>query len=234
MQSRAQLHASPRLAPRDSCASRSFIVALRPASIQYEGQGNHGIDRLSQHHHPVRRRAGARRHHVEPGGAALRRAVAARVPPGRHAGRRIRRRRHQVRRRAAGLYGRLGGARPDPVRRRAAHAARDLPQRARPRGPAGHCRRPDHGGADRAGRGLGAATQLERGAAGWRRDGLDRRRGGVLPAARQGAAAAAARQRHARGRIRHQRSVRDLYHHRAGRDPAVRQQTVGRHRCIAG
>ena len=55
---------------------------------------------------------------------------------------------------------------------------------------------------DRAGGGVGARARLDRGAAGRRRGRLDRRRGGVLPAARQGAAAAAARQRDARGRIR--------------------------------
>ena len=69
--------------------------------------------------------------------------------------------------------------------------------------------------------------ELERGAAGRRRDGLDRRRGGVLPAPRQGAAAAPARQRDARGRVRHQRSVRDLPHHRPGRDPVLRPANPG-------
>ena len=43
-----------------------------------------------------------------------------------------------------------------------------------------------------------------------------------------------ARFRDARGRVRHQRSVRDLSHHRPGRDPAVRQQAMDRHRRLAG
>ncbi len=54
---------------------------------------------------------------------------------------------------------------------------------------AGDCWRARHRDADSAGRRLGARTDLERSAAGRRRDGLDRRRRGVLPAPRQGPAA---------------------------------------------
>ena len=122
----------------------------------------------------------------------------------------------------------------DPVRRRPAHPVRDLPQRAGAGGHAGDRRRAGHRGADRAGRGLGARAELDRGAAGRRGGGLDRRRGGVLPDACQGPAAAAARRRDARGRIRHQRSVRDLPHHRAGRDPAARPQSLDRDRHVPG
>ena len=74
---------------------------------------------------------------------------------------------------------------------------------------------------------LPLGLELDRGAAGRRGGRLDRRGGGVLPAACRGAAAAAARQRDARGRIRHQRSVRDLPHHRAGRDPAASATSPG-------
>ena len=50
----------------------------------------------------------------------------------------------------------------------------------------------------------------------------------------KGLAAAAARQRDARGRIRHQRSVRDLPHHRAGRDHPARRQALARDRVVPG
>ena len=43
-----------------------------------------------------------------------------------------------------------------------------------------------------------------------------------------------ARQRDAGGRIRHQRSVRDLSHHRPGRDPVRRPELLARHRPSAG
>ena len=109
-----------------------------------------------------------------------------------------------------------------------------LPQRDRPGGPAGDRRRAGDRRADRAGGGLCARARLDRGAAGRRRGRLDRRRRGVLPAARQGVAAAAARQRDARGRIRHQRSVRDLSHHRADRDHPPRRQAVARDRLVPG
>ena len=129
-----------------------------------------------------------------------------------------------------GLYGRFRGARPDPVRRRPAHAACDLPQRAGAGRAPRHRRRPDHGDADGAGGVLDARADLVRGAPGRRRDGLDRRRRRVLPAPRQGPAAPPARQRHARGRIRHQRSVRDLPDHRPRRNPVFRRQGVDRSR----
>ena len=93
-----------------------------------------GFARRRQPRHSACGASGAGRHPVEPGGAALRRAVAAGVPAGRHAGGRSRPARHQVRRRAARLHRRLGGAGADPVRRRLAHPLPDLPQRdlARP------------------------------------------------------------------------------------------------------
>ena len=50
------------------------------------------------------------------------------------------------------LHRRLDRAGADPVRRRAAHALRDLPQRAGAGGHAGDRRRAAHRGADRAGR----------------------------------------------------------------------------------
>ena len=158
--------------------------------------------------------------------------VAAGLPSGRHAGGRIRPWWRQVRRRAAGLHGGLGGARPDPVRRRLAHQICHLPQCAGPGRDARHRGRADHRGADRARRRLGARAQLDRGLAGRRGDGLDRRRGRVLPVARQGPAASPARQRHPGGRIRHQRSVRDLPDHRPGGNPALRPQGLDRHRLL--
>ena len=101
------------------------------------------------------------------------------------------------------------------------------------RRPARHRRRADHHDHRRAGRGLGARPDLDGGASGRRGDGLDRRRGGVLPAPRQGAAAAPARLRHLGGRVRHQRSVRDLPHAGAGRDAVLRQPGLGRDRGAA-
>ena len=123
----------------------------------------------------------------------------------------------------AAYTGRLDRAGADPVRRRPAHPARDLPQRAGAGGDAGDRRRADHRAADRAGRQMVLGIGWMRGAAGRRGGGLDRRGGGVLPDQRARPAAAPARARDARGRVRHQRSVRGVP------DPAA-----GRVSCCAG
>ena len=158
--------------------------------------------------------------------AALRRAAAADLPRRRHAGRRIRARRHPVSTTIRLTYhGRFDRAGADPVRRRSAHPLCDLSQRA---GAGRHAR--DRGRAadrraDRAGCGLSPRPDLDRGAL----------LVGAVVASTDAAAvfflmhsarpaAAAARRSHHRGRVRHQRSVRDLPDHRAGRDPAARRQ----------
>ena len=156
--------------------------------------------------------------------------LAAGVPAGRHAGRRGRPGRHQVRRRRRRLYGRLDRAGADPVRRRPAHALRQLPQRAGAGGDAGDRRRADHGAAHRAGRQIRARSRLDAGSAGRRGGGVDRRGGGILPDQRARPAAAPARARRARGRIRHQRSVRGFPRLAAGRDPAASATRAGRMR----
>ncbi len=69
-----------------------------------------------------------------------------------------------------------------------------------------------------------ARPQLDRGAAGRRRGGLDRRGGGVSPGARAGPAAAAPRRRDAGGRVRHQRSLRGVSDADAGRTDFGRPQ----------
>ena len=79
-----QQNPSPALAWNDApAAAKSFVLIMHDPDApmaggftQQEGQGNHGIDRFSQHHHPVRRHPGAGRHHVEPGGPAFRRPAA--------------------------------------------------------------------------------------------------------------------------------------------------------------
>ena len=68
--------------------------------------------------------------------------------------------------------------------------------------------RADH----RAGREICARPELDRGAAGRRRGGLDRRGRGVPAGACPGPAPAPARRRDAGSRIRHQRSVRGVPH----------------------
>ena len=73
---------------------------------------------------------------------------------------------------------------------------------------------------------LTLGLELDRSAADGRGHRLDRRRGRVLPAACARLAVAAARQRDPGGRIRHQRSVRHLSDHRAGGNPARRQQAL--------
>ena len=149
-----------------------------------------GSARRRKPHHHVRCVAGAGRHPVEPRRLAVRRAIAAGVSPGRHARRRIRSRRDRVRRRAHDLSGRLGGIGADPVRRRPAHAARDLPQRdcalarARDHRRAAHCR------VDRAGGTLPARLRLG-GIALGRSGGLLHRCGGGVPAHSFARAAAA-------------------------------------------
>ena len=207
-------------------------LPLRLAALPIGGQGIHReLPRHHQHRHSARRRSGAGRHPVEPRGAcaSARRCCwsssSSACWPARRA------RRHQVRRRAGRLHRGLGGARPDPVRRRSAHALSDLPQRDGARWPARDRRRPRDRRADRARRHVAARPRLDRVAADRRRRRLDRRGGRVLPGACARPAAAAAGRRDAGGRIRHQRSVRHLPHHRAGGDPAHRRQAVARDRA---
>ena len=156
-------------------------------------------------------------HPVEPARAALRRAAAAGVPADRHAGGRCRAGPAQLRRRPHHLSGGIGGAGADPVRRRPADPVSKHPHRAGAIDGAGDHRRAADRADHRAGRQICARSELDRGAAGRRRGGLDRCRGGVPARAHAGPAPAPARRRDAGSRIRHQRSVRDLSHPDAGR-----------------
>ncbi len=184
----------------------NFHCRSEPLTLQWakEPQEPHGFARHHQSRHPVRRAAGARRHSVEPGRVALRRAAAARLSGRRHAGRRGGAGRRQVRRRADGLHRGLRRARADPVRRRAAHPLRHVPQRARAFAHARDRRRSADLGADRAGRALHARPRLDRVAAGRFGGRLHRRGRGLLPHPRARPAAAPARRSDARDRIGHQ------------------------------
>ncbi len=177
----------------------------------------HGFSRLGQHRHPSRRRSGDGRHPVEPARAALRRAVAAGVPADRHAGGRCRAGPALLRRRPHHLSGGIGGAGADPVRRRPANQVSKHPHRAGAIDGAGDHRRAADRADHRAGRQICARSELDRGAAGRRRGGIDRCRGGVPAGAHAGPAPAPPRRRDPGSRIRHQRSVRDLSHPDAGR-----------------
>ena len=108
----------------------------------------------------------------------------------------------------------------DSVRRRPAHAILDFPQRAGAVRDAGDRRRPADGGITAPVARAVTRSGLDRVAARRRRRRFDRCGSGVLarPCAR--AAAAAACRCDARDRVRHQRPVRDLSHHRAGRNAA--------------
>ena len=191
------------------------------------GVARHSPSRHAQHRHSARCAAGPGRHHVQPGCDPFRGPAAAGVPGRRHARGRGRTGRRQVRRRAGGLYGRLDRAGADPVRRRLAYPAGDLPQRAGARGHAGDRRRHDHGGVDRSGRQVPARHELERVVAGGCGRGLDRCRGGVLPGPRPRPAPAPPRRRYARGRIRQQRSVRGPAHRPSGRVSVGGRRVVG-------
>ena len=130
----------------------------------------------------------------------------------------------RVRRRAHHLSGGIGGAGADPVRWRPANAVSKHPRGAGAVDGAGHHRRAADGADHRAGRQICARPELDRGAAGRRRGGVDRCRGGVSAGACAGPAAASARRRDAGGRIRHQRSVRGVSHADAGRIDLGRRQ----------
>src|ERR1700678_1133076 len=78
------------------------------------------------------------------------------------------------------LSGRRGGARADSVRRRTAHAARDISQRAGNLPGAGDDRRPAHRRHHGTGCALAPGIRLGRVAAGRRRRRLNRCGGGVL------------------------------------------------------
>ena len=112
---------------------------------------------------------------------AVRGAAAAGVPDPGHASRRVGPGRDPVRRRPHHLSGGLGRARPHLVRWRFAHPLCELPQRVCARAGARHHRGPADRGTDGAGHQIRAGSRLERGGAGWRGRGLDRRGGRVLP-----------------------------------------------------
>ena len=123
----------------------------------------------------------------------------------------------QLRRRPHHLSGGIGGAGADPVRWRLADPVSEHPRGAGAVDGAGDDRRAADRAGHRAGRQICARSELDRVAAGRRRGGLDRCRGGVSAGAYPGPAPASPRRRDAGSRIRHQRSVRDLSHADAGR-----------------
>ncbi len=192
------------------------------ATIRMQSQGFaviaefHGFSRFGQHSHSSRRSSGDGRHPVEPAGAALRRAAAAGVSVDRHVCRRFRPRPDPVRRCPHHLSCGIGGAGADPVRRRLKDALPKHPRGAGAVDGAGHRRRAADGADYRPHRQDRTRPELDRGAAGRRRGGIDRCRGGVLAGACAGLALASPRRRNAGGGVRHQRSVCGVSHLDAG------------------